>query len=128
MSNLPETILEGTDWLLLSGNNLGSLNKAPDYLENITLLNLSSSKITEIDAKTTAVMIKYVRHLDIRRNNLRDLPQTMKTTNVTNELYISENPYECNCDNLWMKDWLTNASYVIDRDNVTCSNGNLKGT
>ena len=121
-------MLQDTDCFLLSGNNLGSLNKAPDYLENISLLNLSSSNITEIDAKTMAIMIKYIRHLDIRRNNLRDLPQTIKMINGINELYISENPYQCNCDTLWMKDWLTNASYVTDRDNVTCSNGKLKGT
>ena len=43
LTRLPKTVLKDTDWLLLSGNTFGSLNEAPDYLKNITLLDLSSS-------------------------------------------------------------------------------------
>ena len=124
---LPATVLQDTDWLLLSGNNLGSLNKAPDYLENITLLNLSSSNITYIDKEVMEVVIRSVKHLDIRGNNLKTLPEIIAKANKTNKLWISNNPYECNCDMIWMKNWLTSTENVMDKKNVTCSGNELKG-
>ena len=93
-------MLKDTDWLLLSGNNLGSLNKAPDYLKNITLLDLSSSHITEIDKTLIKALLRSVKHLDIRRNNLKEIPQTIKKVKSMTKLWISNNPYECNCDML----------------------------
>ena len=120
-------MLTDTNWLLLSGNNLESLNKVPDYLENITLLDLSSNNIRNINEKVIEVITKGVKHLDIRGNNLKELPETMRMANNTSELWISDNPYECNCELLWMKDWLINAKNVMDKDNVTCSGSNGKG-
>ena len=115
-------MLQDTDWLLLSGNNFGSLNKAPDYLKNITLLNLSSSNITTIDMKVMEAIVKGIKHLDLRGNNLKEIPQTITQANKTLKSgYL--NPYQCNCDMLWMKDWLNNATNVEDKGNVTCSTG-----
>ena len=96
LPNLPETVLYGTDWLLLSGNNLGSLNRAPDYLENISLLDLSSSNITDIGEKVMEVVIKTVKHLDIRGNNLKEIPQIIKKANNMTKLWISDNKYHMN--------------------------------
>ena len=127
LTRLPETVLQNTDWLLLSGNSLGSLNKAPDYLGNITLLDFSTSEITEIDEAVMEIIVKSVKHLDIRGNNLKNLPQIVKNVAAENKLWISANPYECNCDILWMKDWLTDNENVMDNKNVTCSGSNVKG-
>ena len=120
-------MLEDTDWLLLSGNNLGSLNKAPDYLKNITVLDLSSNNITQIDETVMEVIIHIVKSLDIRKNKLKTLPESIAKANKTNKLWISNNPYECKCDMLWMKDWLTSSENVMDKENVTCFNGKEKG-
>ena len=120
-------MLQDTDWLLLSGNNLGSLNKAPDYLRNITLLDLRSSHITQIDETVMEVIMHNVKNLDIRDNKFKALPKSIVKANKTTELLISENPYECNCDMLWMKDWLIDARNVVDKKNVTCSSNKIKG-
>ena len=127
LTSLPQTVLEDTDWLLLSGNNLGSLNKAPDYLRNISLLDLSSNNITDKDEKMMEVIITNVKHLNIRNNKLKTLPRTTATVNGTSVLMISDNPYECNCDIIWMKDWLIDSPDVQDKDNVICSTGKMKG-
>ena len=118
-------MLENSDWLLLSGNNLGLLNRAPDYLENITLLNLSSSNIHEIDDTVMEIISKSVKQLDISRNDLQTLPRII--TNGTSKLWISYNPFECNCDMMWMKDWLIDTHSVQDKENVICSSGKTKG-
>ena len=124
LTSLPEIVLHDTDWLLLSGNNFGSLNEAPDYVENITLLNLSSSKITNIDKKMTEVVTQNVKSLDIRGNNLKNLPHAIANENTITKLWLSDNPYECNCDMLWMKDWLAETENIMDKRNITCSTGN----
>ena len=120
-------MLKDTDWLLLSGNNLGSLNKAPNYLTNITVLNLSSSEISEIDETLMEIIIQNVKSLDIRGNNLKEIPETVAKSNKTNKLWISDNPYECNCDMLWMKDWLIDTENVVDKNDVKCFGSKGKG-
>ena len=127
LTSLPETVLEDTDHLLLSGNNLGSFNKAPDYLKNITLLYLRSSNIREIDEKVMKLIIKNVKYLDIRGNYLKKIPQIITKANNISELWISDNPFECNCDMFWMKDWLMGTRNVQDKDNVTCLQNKGKG-
>ena len=120
-------MLKDTDWLLLSGNTFGSLNEAPDYLKNITLLDLSSSYITDIDETVMEVIVKCVKHLNIRGNNLKSLPQTIKNVATDSKFWISRNMYECNCDTLWMKDWLIDNKNVQDGNNVTCTGKKVKG-
>ena len=127
LTRLPETVLEDTDWLLLSGNTLGSLNKAPDYLKNITLLDLSSNNITDIDETVMEIIMYNLKSLDIRKNKLRTLPKSIKKGEKTNELWISDNPYECDCDMIWIKDWLIDTTSVQDKENVTCSTSKMKG-
>ena len=73
--SLPDTVLEDADWLLLSGNNLGSLNKVPDYLKNITLLDLSSSHITDIDDTMMEVIMHTVKSLDITKKQIANSSQ-----------------------------------------------------
>ena len=120
-------MLQDTDQLLLSGNSLGTLNKAPDYLRNITLLDMSSSNINDIDEIVVEVIMHNVKSLDIRNNKLKSLPKTITQGNKTSQLWISDNPYECNCDMLWMKDWLIDTRIVMDKKNVTCSGKTVKG-
>ena len=127
LTSLPETVLEDTDWLLLSGNNLRSLNKAPKYLNNITLLDLSSSSITEIGDRVMGFTAKSVKHLDIRKNQLKTLPRTISNVNGSSKFWISDNPYECNCDMTWMKNWLMDTINIQDKDDVICSSGKMNG-
>ena len=127
LTSLPETVLEDTDWLLLSGNSLKSLTEAPDYLNNITVLNLSSSNIQYIEEKVIKVISKSVMRVDIRGNKLKTLPRAITSLNASTKLWISDNPYECNCDTLWMKDWLIDTKNVQDKYNVVCSTGKMKG-
>ena len=73
------------------------------------------------------VIIKSVKYLDIRGNYLKEIPRMITKSNNISELWISDNPYECNCDMLWIKDWLINATNVEDKDNITCLHNKVKG-
>ena len=81
----------------------------------------------EIDNTVMKVIVHHVKSFDIRNNKLKSLPKSISKTNKTNKLWISHNPYECNCDMLPMKDWLTDNKNVQDKDNVTCSDNGKKG-
>ena len=103
------------------------MNEAPDNIKNITLLDLRSNNIAKIDETVMEVIIHNVKSLDIRKNKMKTLPELITKANKTNRLWISDNPYECNCDMLWMKDWLMDSNNVMDKENVTCSGNELKG-
>ena len=118
-------MLEDTDQLFLPGNNLGSLDKASDYLNNVTLLNFSSNNIEYIEEKVIKAISKSVMYVDIRDNKLKTLPRAITSMNGSIKLWISDNPYECSCDTLWMKDWLIDNGNVQDKYNVVCSTGKL---
>ena len=72
------------------------------------------------------VMVESVKYLDISRNNLTEIPQIITKTSNISKLWISENPFECNCDMMWMKDWLLGATNVEDKENVTCLQNKVK--
>ena len=91
------------------------------------MLNLSSSDISDIDETVMETIIQHVKSLDIRGNNLKEIPETVATSNETNKLWISDNPYECNCDMLWMKDWLMDSENVVDKNDVKCIGSKEKG-
>ena len=80
-----------------------------------------------INNKMMEAIIRSVKHVDIRGNKLKTLPQTVVNVNATSKLWISNNPYECSCDMIWMKDWLTNAENVKDKHNVKCYGYKMKG-
>ena len=88
---------------------------------------MSSSNINEIDETVMEVIIHNVKILDLRKNNLKNLPKSITKGKKTNELWISDNPYECSCDIIWMKNWLTTTENVMDKKNVTCSGSKIKG-
>ena len=90
------------------------------------MLNLSSSDISDID-ETVMETIIHVKSLDIRGNNLKEIPEIFAKSNKTNKLWISDNPYECNCDMLWMKDWLMDKENVVDKNDVKCLRSKEKG-
>ena len=90
---------------------------------------MSSSNLTDVNETVMEFIIQDVKHLDIRGNTLKSLSQAVKNMKGASKLWISDNPYECNCHMLWMKDWLAETTNVQDKDNVTClkhkTNGEL---
>ena len=72
------------------------------------------------------VLMHNVKSFDIRKNNLKMLPKSIMKANKP-KLWISDNPYECGCNMLWMKNWLIDAGNVMDKKNVTCSGSQVKG-
>ena len=92
-----------------------------DYFSNISLLNLSSSQIIAIEKVVMDAILKKVQQLDLRGNKLKILPRSIMKTKLTTKLWLSENQFECNCDMVWMRDWLLNTYNIMDKENINCS-------
>ena len=128
LTGLPENIINSTDWLLLSENNLGNIQQAKYYLSEINHLDMSSSHLDGIGDDVMVALITHLKFFDVSSNNLTNLSPKIREMGRDTELRLFNNPFECNCDMVWMKDWLMEAKNVKEKENITCSNGKFKGT
>ena len=126
LTHLPKSLSNNTDWLEAIGNNFKDITTVESYFTELGVLNLSSSNITSIISDVMTSMLKNTKGLSLDNNNLKYLPKTITQAKNQTRLFISKNPYECNCDMLWMRDWLMGA-FVLDSRHVTCATGKMKG-
>ena len=55
------------------------------------------------------------------------------TKGYVNQIWLSDNPYYCNCEMIWMKEWLNNLTtssgnhVIIDYKTLRCHSGMMKG-
>ena len=103
------------------------ISMATWYLINVTYIDLSFSNVTAISDDVMSDLVKNKKYLSIARNSLKYVPRAIEGAGNGTELWIGGNPYECNCDMLWMRDWLVSTTVVRDRDDAVCNTGNMKG-
>ena len=127
LTDLPNSLLEHTDFLLLSLNNLTSLNifskKNVEILQYLKKLDLHGNKIRNVASIFLDIFIESnnLLFLDLSRNELRSMPENIKNLSSLQTLKITDNKFKCSCDNIWMKDWFLNESDLIyDYENVLC--------
>ena len=112
---------------MMRGNNLGELRNVKPYMNEITHFDMSSSEITKIKDNVMNSIINNSLYIDITNNKLKYLPTSIGQSNNRTKIWISNNPYECNCDMMWTRDWLVQATNVMDKENVKCGNGDMIG-
>ena len=84
LTRVPDSLPEHTDWLLLSGNNLTSLNiqHAQNYelLKNLSMLDLYNSKIRNISSQFLDLFIKgnNLLYLNLSNNELKTLQRVSR--------------------------------------------------
>ena len=127
MTTLPKSVLLHTNWILASGNNLGNIDRVENYIENITHLDLRNSRLSGITDGAMRSMLKSMKTLNLTNNVMEILPRSITESNNDTKLRISNNSYDCNCDMMWMRDWLVKATNVFDREEVVCKKGKMIG-
>ena len=125
--DIPNSLPKHTDWLILPGNNLTSLNvsstQTVEILRYLTKLDLHSNKIENVSSNVLDVFTKnnHLLNLDLSKNELKSMPENIKNLSSLQTLKISDNRFKCSCDNIWMKDWFLNETDLIDDyENVLC--------
>ena len=89
---------------------------------------MSSSHLDGIGDTVMKAIVTNTKFFDVSNNNLTNISSIIRDMGDDSEIRISNNPFERNCDMLWMKDWLIEAKHLTDKENIVCSNGEFKGT
>ena len=123
---IPENLPNYTDWLLLSENNISSINEIilqTSFFPHLTKLDISSNSLENISNEFDVYTCCSSRLslLDISNNNLTTLPRNIMNISSLSNLYLGGNSFKCICDNFWMKDWLNNSDIIENSTNITCT-------
>ena len=133
-SSFPGTILEPTDWLIVHNSNLIELCDWLPYLSDLHYLKVSKNNIQTIcKSFINNLQRSKCTWLDLSDNRLIDIPKTMQSLTNLQKLWMSGNPFHCDCSMTWMIKWLNNFTtstgdhVIVDYQNVTCHSGKMKG-
>ena len=134
LTEIPLSLPDYIDWLIISSNkisNMSNITLNAKFLPHISALDLKQNglRIIPRDFLDIFVLSSNLVSLDISNNNLTNLPKLLKNISSINEMWISGNPFKCECDNMWMKKWILNNSNVIkDYKTAYCQTGSGKKT
>ena len=72
--------------------------------------------------------------LDFARNRLTGIPSKIQELHYLEKIWLSGNPFHCDCSILWMIGWLNNFTtsigkhIVVDYQDLRCHSGTAVGT
>ncbi len=127
MTQLPDNLLPNTEQLIMVGNDLKTINSVAKDLPHLVSLDLEKCNISEISTQALQALLLYSDNLKLSNNKLQGISSIIKTTKYNTTIWLSKNIFECNCNIMWMRDWLLNATNVMDKDNITCVGGKWNG-
>ena len=127
LKHIPKNLDDNTNHFIATGNDFGDIDTVESYFEELEVLNLTSNNIRSLTNNVMKSMMKKTIVMVLDDNNLKYLPKVITTNVNLTVFFISGNPYECNCDMLWMTDWLLGVGNVFDTPYVTCANEEMKG-
>ncbi len=127
MVHLPHRITPQTEQLIMSENDIRLLDMKETNLTQIKLFHFENNNIESVSSKTLQFLLSNAVVLNLKGNKLQKLPKLFNQPHTKTKLWLSGNPYVCNCNMMWMKDWLQNNTNVMDTENITCSGGKWDG-
>ncbi len=126
MTQLPNVILPDTEQVIMAGNNLQNMEYIYNNWTHLTTIDLQRSNITQISSVALKTLLLLADKVVLSNNKLKEVPGVLQT-NLQTQIVLSNNPFLCNCDMMWMRDWLQNASNVMEKGNMTCDGGKWNG-
>ncbi len=127
MGKLPDAILPNTEQLVMRGNSIGVLDQAHISLTSVKTFDLQMSDITFVKDDALVILLKNADELRLSNNKMTKLSGFFQKVSTNTHIWLANNPYECNCDMMWMRDWLLNVTNVQDKDEIICGEGKWQG-
>ncbi len=127
MTKLPAKVLPRTELLIMTGNNLQESTDVKLDLIGVNHIDLRGNHIQKISDNLFKEVFLIADTVKLSDNYLRQLPSFLQQTKIAATLWLGNNPFDCNCNMMWMKDWLQSTTNVMDKENITCGYGSLKG-
>ncbi len=126
MTQIPDKLLPDTEQLIMGGNNMGKLDYISKDFQHLKLIDLQRNTISEIGPEAQKTLLSHADNLVLSHNSLWEVSSVIQS-NVHTQIWLSNNPFLCTCDMMWMSEWLQNASNVMDKANITCARGRWNG-
>ena len=136
LHDLPSSVPNFTDWLILENNDVKNLNSFRMYLGTISFLNVRQNKISSISTSFQENLSesKSLKRFDLSDNNLKRLPPEIQELTNLEKIWLSGNPIHCDCDMTWLIDWINNFTtgnyrkhVVRDYAQLKCHTGKMRG-
>ena len=123
-----------TTWFIAKSNHIPHLDWSENlhYIQHFDLQNSSIRYITD-DFISKIKTMNRIKFLNLARNNLKTFPKTFSGTHFS-QVYLAGNPIDCNCEMLWLANWLnvtnnqSESRIVKDYKQVVCAGGKWNGT
>ena len=135
-TTLPSSVQTGTNWLVVSSKKITRVCDSFDYFDKIELLDISRNNISMVcdkfwnDLETNT----NIKSLNLARNNFKSISKKLRNAKNLTKVWLSDKPFHCDCDMIWMKDLLNNFTtptgdhIIIDYKDVKCKTGMMIGT
>ncbi len=128
MTKFPNKVLPNTETFIMTGNYIKELECAdPNPYRQVKQFDFHGNKIHKINDKVYEEIFPSANSVKLSNNNLKHVSPLIQKVEMNAKLWLGNNPFECNCDMMWMRDWLQNATNVLDRENITCGPEKWKG-
>lgn len=103
--------------LYLDGNDITEITKR-NYSNIIKNLTVANNYLNYIDGEAIKEM-KDLESLDISGNYIKSVPKEIQKLSF-DKVKIRGNPFECDCNIIWMADWISLSNGIIDAS-ISCS-------
>ncbi len=132
---LPRSIPDPTETADLRWNDIRTLAHYPTSFGTVNWLDLEGNGIASVSGTFITQICQHgnIRTLKLSKNAIQFLPKEMPCLKMLRELWLQENLFVCNCEMMWMVQWLNNfilpsqKHIVVKYQELTCNNGKLKG-
>ncbi|XP_028414772.1 protein toll-like [Dendronephthya gigantea] len=120
LTTVPEELPGGVIELNIEHNQIGNLNLSK-HLENVSVIHASHNKIERVTLDDSKLKLK---ELYLYSNKLTTLPKRIQNLTLS-KINIQNNYFTCDCENLWMKNWLKRErnAFIGGAKSVGCSSG-----
>ena len=128
---MPTSVPNFTNWVILRNKSLYNIDGFRRYLLKVKFLHLGENILNSIN---DSFLFHFQNNisltwLNLTRNKLTRLPSKMQELNNLEKIWLSGNPFHCDCSMLWMIGWLNNFitprgyHVVVDYQDVRCHSG-----
>ena len=122
LTSIPTKLPQNKDYsayeLIVSNNKITRIDDV-DYANQLSLLRAENNSISEISAEFLDKMADKNPVLNLQNNRLTRVPRTMENIKYQN-VSLEGNNLVCDCDMLWMKEWISLAPKYVDK-NLECT-------
>ena len=125
LTSLPSSVQQHTTVLDLRNNTINDLCTFYPYMKNLTVLYLQSNNIRRVCIQFLAELASHKGLLiNIQNNKVISLPKEI-TKVKTVQWMLSGNPFQCDCDTLWMRDWVKSTVNPMQEDDASINQSSI---